>query len=253
MAGAIVARWLETGTLLREQVVACTGTAASAERVRRELGVACGTDAQAVVDAADIVLLAVKPQVRGDALVGVQARRGQLWLSVLAGVSTPTIQSMLATLQVIRLMPNTPVRLGRGLVAFTPGDGCSASFVGRARELLASLGRVVDVAEADVDAFTAVAGCGPAYVFLFMESLTAAGIAAGLPAEQARLLAQETVLGAAMLAAADERDPAVLRAEVTSRGGMTQAALEVLADREWAQSMPQAVLAAVARAKDLAK
>ena len=253
MAGAMLARWLETGTLQPDQVVACTASAASAAQVTATHGVACGTDAQAVVDAADVVLLAVKPQLRAGALAGLRPRQGQVWLSVLAGVTTQSLAALLPDVHVVRLMPNTPVRLGRGLIALTPATTCPSDVATRVRSLLAPLGTVVDVAESDVDAFTAVAGSGPAYVFLFIESLTAAGIAAGLSAAQSAVLAQETVLGAGLLAAADGRAPAVLRAEVTSKGGMTQAALEVLQARGWPDVLPDAVAAAVARAKELAK
>ena len=252
MASAMLARWLETGALQRENVLACTGSEMSAARIARTFGVACGTDAQAVIDGAETVLFAVKPQMRTGVLTALQPRPGQRWLSVLAGVTTAALEAMLPGAHVLRLMPNTPVRLGRGLVALTPGVSALPSDIDATRALLAPLGGVVDIAEPQVDAFTAVAGSGPAYVFLFIEALTDAGIAAGLDKATAGLLARETLVGAALLAEASEQTPAVLRADVTSKGGMTQAALDVLDARGWSQAMTEAVLAAVTRATVLA-
>jgi pyrroline-5-carboxylate reductase len=253
MASAMLARWLDAGTLQPDEVLACTATEASASRVAQQFGVACGTDAQDVIDNSGIVLLAVKPQMRTTALANLQPRPDQRWLSVLAGVTTVTLEAMLPGAHVIRLMPNTPVRLGRGVVAMTRGATANKTDVAGTRALLAPLGTVVDVAEPQVDAFTAVAGSGPAYVFLFTEALTDAGVAQGLDPTTAALLARETVLGAAVLAQQSNRPPAELRAEVTSKGGMTQAALEVFAARDWAPTVTAAVAAAVARAAELAK
>ncbi len=253
MAGAMLARWLDCGALAPGDVVACTGSDASAAAVAARFGIACGTDAQAVVADAATVLLAVKPQLRAGVVAALQPRPEQLWLSVLAGVTTTTLELALPGAQVIRLMPNTPVRLGHGLVALTPGLTAQPDAIATARALLAPLGTVVDVTEGHVDAFTAVAGSGPAYVFLFLEALTAGGIAQGLEPATAALLAQETLLGSALLAQAAGRPPVELRAEVTSKGGMTQAALNVFDDRQWSQTVTDAVAAAVGRAAELAR
>ncbi len=253
MASAMLARWLETAALLPGEVVACTGTESSAAHVARTFGIACGTDAQAVIDDADIVLLAVKPQMRVGVLAQLHPHPDQCWLSVLAGVPTQALEAMLPGAHVLRLMPNTPVRLGRGLVALTPGESATPADMAAVRTLLAPLGTVVDIAESQVDAFTAVAGSGPAYVFLFIEALTHAGMAAGLDPPTAALLAQETLLGSAFLAQQSGRPPSELRAEVTSKGGMTQAALTVFAERAWAETVTDAVQAAVARAAELAR
>lgn len=253
MAGAMLARWLETATLEPHEVIACTGSASESEAVARSFGIACGTDAQAVVDGADTVLLAIKPQQRLAVLSQITPRPGQRWMSILAGVPTATLENDLPGTRILRLMPNTPVRLGRGLLALTPGTSAQPHDISATRALLQPLGTVVDIAEPLVDAFTAVAGSGPAYVFLFLEALATAGEAVGLDARTSALLAQETVLGAAVLAQEANRPPAELRADVTSKGGMTQAALNVLADRGWERAMQDAVQAAVDRAHELAK
>ena len=252
MAGAMLARWLETATLHPDEVLACTGREASALAVGKAFGIACGTDAQAVVDGAETVLLAVKPQLRAGVLAELRPRPGQRWLSVLAGVPTATLEAMLPGAHVLRLMPNTPVRLGRGLIALTPGNSARHGDISATRVLLAPLGSVIDVAEPQVDAFTAVAGSGPAYVFLFIEALTHAGMAQGLAPKVAAQLALETLLGSGFLAQDAGRPPAELRAEVTSKGGMTQAALNVFAERNWSETVTDAVAAAVARAAELA-
>ena len=253
MASAMLARWLETGALAADDVIACTGSAASAERVAATFGVACGTDVAAVIAGAQTVLRAVKPQLRAGALGDLRPQPNQRWLSVLAGVPTVAREMQRPGARVLRLMPNTPVRLGRGLVALTPGTTATPEDVVETRTLLAPLGTVVDVVESHVDAFTAVAGSGPAYVFLFLEALAEAGMAQGLDPQTSALLAQETLLGAALLAANAGRPPSELRAEVTSKGGMTQAALHVFASRAWPETVTEAVAAAVARAAELAR
>ena len=252
MAEAMLARWLETGALTPAEVVACTGTAASAARVTTSFGIDCGTSAQAVCDRAATVLLAVKPQLRHAVIGPLRPRPDQLWLSVLAGVPTTALAAALPDVRLIRLMPNTPVRLGQGLVALVAGQRATPQDVAATHALLAPLGTVLELPEAQLDAFTAIAGSGPAYVFLFLEALANAAVRAGLEPELAARLAEQTLVGAALLAAASPQSPAVLRAEVTSKGGMTEAALATLATAGWSPALGEAVAAAVARARGLA-
>ena len=255
MAQAMIARWLEAGTLTPVDLSACTAHEASASAVRRTLGIACGTDLAPVVAAAELVLLAFKPQQLGTILpqVAAVARPGQVWLSVLAGVDTARLESGLSeAATVVRCMPNTPVRLGLGDVAMAPGRHATAATLASVRRLLAPLGQVLELPEDKMDAFTAVAGCGPAYVFLFLEALAQAAEAAGLPPASTAGLARQVANGALALAAADPRSPAELRVEVTSKGGMTEAALAELAAAGWQAALVRAVGAAVLRGKALA-
>jgi pyrroline-5-carboxylate reductase len=155
----------------------------------------------------------------------------------------------------VRAMPNTPAAIGRGITVAVPNARVSAAQRDLAHRLLAATGMVEWIADEKLmDAVTAVSGSGPAYVFLLAESLTRAGIAAGLPAELAAKLARETVAGAGELLHRSALDPATLRQNVTSPGGTTAAALEVLmaAADGLDPLLAKAIAAAVKRSRDLA-
>lgn len=204
-----------------------------------------------------ICVLAVKPQMMGEALPALQAlgNRDVLFVSVAAGTSINTLKSCLgAGSPIIRAMPNTPAAIAKGITALTACAETSNTQKDLAEALLSSVGQTLWVeAEPDMDAVTAVSGSGPAYIFHFIEALTEAGRAAGLSAEVSAKLALATVVGAADLAECGEESPTELRENVTSPGGTTQAALEVLMDnkRGLTAILREAVLAAKARSEEL--
>lgn len=256
MARAMAARWLALDTCEAGELSACTATAAGAQTVSELLGIPCGTDSAAVVAAADLVVLGIKPQQLASTLptLAASARPGQVWLSMLAGIPTRTLEAGLPPgVAVVRCMPNTPARLGQGVVAMCAGSAAGPQAVAEVRSLLEPLGRVVDVAESQMDAFTAVAGCGPAYVLLFLQALGEAAQAVGFSAEEARAVALQVVLGSAELARVDGRPVETLRAEVTSKGGVTQAAIAVLQAADWPAILVRAVRAGVERSIELSK
>jgi pyrroline-5-carboxylate reductase len=178
------------------------------------------------------------------------------FLSIAAGTGIQTFTEILGpNAAVIRCMPNTPAAIGKGmLVVFSNPNvaGRSKAFVG---DLLSASGEVATIDnEGLMDAVTAVSGSGPAYIFHFIECLTAAAEKAGLPAETAKLLAMQTVFGAASLAAESREDPAVLRKQVTSPNGTTAAALGVLMGGDRLKTLlTEAVEAARARSVELGK
>jgi pyrroline-5-carboxylate reductase len=205
-----------------------------------------------------IVLVAVKPQMIGDALPSLIAlgNGDTLFLSVAAGTTLAQFADILgAQTPVIRSMPNTPAAIGRGITAFV-GNG----FVGEedltlADTLLSAVGQTVRLdAENQLDAVTGVSGSGPAYVFHLIETLAAAGVAQGLSEDLAMTLAKATVAGAGALAEEAEDSPTQLRVNVTSPNGTTQAALEVLMDEQtgFPPLLKQAVKAATDRSRELA-
>lgn len=253
MGGAIAQRWLDTTTLDNAALTACTERAASAESVARRLGIAAGTDLGQAVAGAHVVVLAFKPQGRAEILAEMQDALGDqrpLVVSLLAGVGLAELRQALGA-RVARWMPNTPVATGAGIVgqcALDLPDGDLAVLA-----LLADpLGLRVDVAERDFDALTAVAGCGPAYVFAFCEALASAGRSQGLDPDLAQRLARQVAIGAGYLLANAPEDAATLRQRVTSKGGMTEAALAQLQRQGWGVAMLSAVAAAVERARQLA-
>jgi len=201
-------------------------------------------------------IVAIKPQVLKDAaptLRGI-AQSGAPMISIAAGTTIKALSKAWGReARIVRAMPNTPGSIGRGITAVYATGKVTAADARLAERLLAALGETVWVKrEALIDAATAVSGSGPAYVFLFVEAMTEAGIAEGLPREVAARLARQTVSGAAALLDAEDTAPAELRRNVTSPGGTTEAALKVLmGDDGLAKLMRRAVAAARDRAREL--
>jgi pyrroline-5-carboxylate reductase len=209
-----------------------------------------------------MIVLAVKPQMMDDAIagLGVMKHADCAYLSIAAGISTGWLKQRLGDAAiVIRAMPNTPAAIGKGITALYADAPNQASNQAPnqarnlASQLLAAVGQVVHVQdEALMDGVTALSGSGPAYVFLLVEAMTEAGIKAGLPDDLAAELAKATVCGAGALMAAVDTAPAILRENVTSKGGTTAAALAVLmADDGLTSLMTKAVAAAKARSIEL--
>ncbi len=210
------------------------------------------------------VLLAVKPQMLQsvaeeiDAAVGDQMLENRCVISILAGVTTGTLAEVFKS-RVVRAMPNLPASVGLGATAISGGEDATGEDLDRAHRIFRAVGEVYDLPESAIDAFTGVAGSGPAYAFLLAEAMAAggqhAGAEAGLNEATTRAIVAQTLRGAAemLLTEADGKlpDPAALRAAVTSKGGTTAAALDVLEARGVRDAVREAVLAAARRAGEL--
>lgn len=209
-------------------------------------------NARAVADAG-IVLLGVKPAQIVDTLASVSSALAPdaLVISVAAGITTAAMEAVAAN-PVLRAMPNTPSTVGLGVTGLSAGSRADASHVGLGRALFETVGEVVVVPEAQLDALSTVSGSGPAYVFLLIEQLTAAAGRLGFDAEQSKLLVQGTFRGAVELLAASGADPADLRRQVTSPNGTTERAVAVLEAAELGELFDHALAAALARARELA-
>ena len=205
----------------------------------------------APIDGVDAVI-AVKPNIVDAVLPGLRAAGVKRVLSIAAGITTAAIEAGLpAGTAVVRCMPNTPALVGEGMAAIAAGRAAADADLDWAASILSAVGRVVTVAEADLDAVTGVSGSGPAYVFHLAEALTAAGIAEGLTPEVADTLTRQTLLGAATLLSESGEDPARLRINVTSPNGTTQAGLEVFAANDFTGLVAAVVGAAAARSREL--
>jgi len=202
------------------------------------------------------MVIAVKPQTAPDVLPPLAALIDSktVVVSIMAGRTLSFLEKHLPGAAAVRAMPNTPAAIGRGITVGVGNRRVTASARKLAHALLAATGSVEWVAdEALMDAVTAVSGSGPAYVFLLAEAMAQAGAAAGLPAALAEKLARETVAGSGELLHRSELPAATLRQNVTSPGGTTAAALDVLMGNEGvAPLMTRAVAAATRRGKDLA-
>lgn len=206
-----------------------------------------------------VCVLAVKPQMMGEAAPAI-ARFGDgetLFVSIAAGTTIETIENLVGRVTpIVRSMPNTPAAVGHGITALVGNAVVSENGLDLADSLLQAVGRTVRLeAESQMDAVTAVSGSGPAYVFHLIEVLAAAGEAEGLSPALSMTLAKATVAGAGQLAEAADEEPDQLRINVTSPGGTTAAALEVLMDAEAGlqRLMAEAVARAASRSRELGK
>lgn len=225
-------------------------------RMTREYGVDTHSKSNAAIRNADVVVLAVKPQVMPGVLneLAPVIEDGQLILSIAAGTTVSSIQAALGERRpVIRCMPNTPALIGHGISGLFASRNCRDHHHAQAETIMRAAGAVVWVKdESLIDVITAVSGSGPAYFFLMTEALAAAGQQLGLDEHDAMLLAVTTAEGAGAMMAHSDDKPAVLRERVTSPGGTTQAALESMEANGFRKLIQAAVEAATQRGRELA-
>jgi pyrroline-5-carboxylate reductase len=251
MGGAMLTGWLAGGLDPTRAIVV---EPHPSDEIKRLAASGVRLNPQATV--AETLVMAVKPQSFREAGPMVKPFVGPstLVVSIMAGTPIATLEEICGGM-VVRAMPNTPAAIGRGITVAVPAKGVSAAQRATADALLRATGSVEWVEDEKLmDAVTAVSGSGPAYVFLLAEELARAGVDAGLPAELAAKLARETVAGSGELLHRSDLPAATLRQNVTSPGGTTQAALEVLMGKDGMQQlMIRAVAAATKRSIELAK
>ncbi len=254
MGSALLTGWLKAG-LSADRIAAIEPQPSAEISALAKHGLRLNPAAGTLRDI-DALLLAVKPQIFGQAAPQLKpfVSANTLVVSIMAGTTIAKIVAGCGG-AVVRAMPNTPAAIGRGITVAVPAANVSAEQRGVADALLRATGAVEWVEdEALLDAVTAVSGSGPAYVFLLAEELARAGVAAGLPTELAAKLARETVSGSGALLQQSELDAATLRQNVTSPGGTTLAALQILMGKDGLSGlMTRAVAAATRRSKELAE
>ncbi|GAA4342707.1 pyrroline-5-carboxylate reductase [Microbacterium rhizosphaerae] len=259
MGGAILQGIVASG--LGGGVTVTNRTAAKADGLSGLDGVtsvALESDPGANGDAAasaDVVLIGVKPVMVPDLLreIAPRLRPGTVVVSIAAGVTIATFEGILGEgIPVLRSMPNTPALVGRAVTGLAAGSTASADDVALVRRLFETVGTVVEVPEAQIDALSTISGSGPAYVYLLMEELTKAAIGKGFAPSEARTMVEQTFIGAAYLLEATGEDPAELRRRVTSPKGTTERAIAVLQEATLDAVFAKATDAALARAKELA-
>jgi len=225
------------------------------ERLAAQHGVRASIAPDAATSAADTLVLAVKPQDMRAALAGFPGNLSQkLVISIAAGLRLDALSRWLGGhRKLVRCMPNTPALIGAGITGLYALAEVSREERKKAETVLGAVGEVLWVGEERLlDPVTAISGSGPAYVFWFIEQLSASAIKLGIPKETALKLAVQTVLGAAKLAAQSEESPAELRKKVTSKGGTTEAALRVFDEEKLAERFARALEAASRRGAELA-
>ena len=261
MATALIGGMLKQGFAAAD-ISAIEPFEAARAKLAAQFGVACAAAPSAALGAADVIVMAVKPQNMRDAAATVAPfLHAQLIVSIAAGIRIVDLARWLGSASgpapvpytsIVRCMPNTPALIGMGITGLHAAPAVSAVQRASAERILRAVGDVVWVgSEALIDPVTAVSGSGPAYVFYFLESMAEAGIQLGLAPADAKRLALATFSGAARLAAESPDDLATLRAKVTSKGGTTEAALKVMMERQVKAAIGSAIGAASARGTEL--
>jgi len=257
MATALARGFLEANVVSADSIRASDPIEAARDAFTREVvGARVSDDNIATVSGADVVILAVKPQQMADVLAGVRDAmpHDALAVSIAAGITIERLANSLpAGQRIVRVMPNTPCLIGRGVSCFSLGPHASKADAETVSKLLSAVGSSFEVPESQLDAVTGLSGSGPAFVYSMIEALTAGGIEAGLPAELAAELAARTAAGAAEMVLQTGETPAVLRDRVTSPGGTTQAGLAVLKEKRFDDVVASAVVAATHRSAELGR
>ncbi len=256
MAEAMIAGILRQKTAAPGDVTASDILASRRDYLREQYGVKTVAQNEQALDGADVLVLAVKPQQLGEVLAGLKGKTpsGQFVLSIVAGAPIKVIAGRLGHQRIVRAMPNTPGQLGVGITAWTATAQVTEAQRKQAAAVLSALGPEVYLADEKlIDVATALSGSGPAYVFLFIEALTDAGVHLGMARETAHKLAVQTVVGSSTMVAQTGEHPAVLRNRVTSPGGTTAEALLVLENEGFRASIMKAVAAAYNKSVSLGK
>ena len=254
MAEAMIAGLLRGELVAPDQIVASHPRAERRDHLRAEYGIRVVGDNLAALQSADVILLGIKPQMLGRVgrEIGPELHRGQLVLSVLAGATTAALVGTLGHDQVIRAMPNTPARLGKGVTVWYATPATTEEQRAQAAALLGALGTQIEVDDEKMVAMaTAVSGTGPTYVFLVMEALIDAAVHLGFPRHVAHDLVVETLEGSTLFAKQSSMHPAELRNMVTSPGGTSAAALHELESGRLRTVLSEAVWAAFRRTVEL--
>lgn len=270
MGSAIIKGILDAGLVEQSQLAASDPVEALGKALVEETGVRFMQDNTALVEASDIVVLAVKPQVmdgmltdlveawespsRGLNRVSGGPLRDRLWVSIAAGVPLHRIEGLLPEgARVVRVMPNTPCLVGQAASAYSGGKCATKEDLDKVGAIFSSVGLAVPVEEHHLDAVTALSGSGPAYVFLFIEALAAGGVQMGLARDVALQLALQTVYGSAVMARNAKEHLAELRDAVTSPAGTTAAGLFALEQGAFRATLMEAVAQATERSEALGR
>jgi pyrroline-5-carboxylate reductase len=255
MAEAMVGGLLSGHVCLADAIWATDPIVERRDRLKIQFGIRVGPANREAVSWADVVVLAVKPQM----LPAVLSELGPIMahalvISIVAGVTIRTIAEQVSgATRVVRAMPNTPAMVREGMTALSMGAGVSDDDARLVRVIFEAVGRVVPVEERLMDAVTGLSGSGPAYVFQAIEALADGGVMMGLPRQTAELLAAQTVLGAARLVLESGVHPAQLKDRVASPGGTTIAGLHQLEQGGFRATLMAAVEAATIRSKELGR
>lgn len=253
MGSALLDGVIQAGLLKPDTVFLMETDQSKGESLRKRLGLnLCGSLGELAREC-QLIVLAVKPQILPAVLQELKQAitPGHLLVSIAAGISLAALEKQIPQGRFVRVMPNTPARIRRGVAAYATGKNITSDEVAQVEAIFGSVGQVLSVQEHLMDAVTALSGSGPAYVYYLIEALIDSGVLLGLGRDQAQTLAMETFIGAAEMFKQTGEHPAKLRSEVTSPGGTTAAALFELEKAGVSGILMTAVQAAARRSAEL--
>ncbi len=258
MAEAIARGVISAGVYRPSDIIAADLSPQRRDLFADELKIRCIEDAVSIVTQTQTVLLCVKPQHMTSVLQSIRevVSADHLLISIAAGISTGFIEDTLGKekrIRVVRVMPNTPMLLGKGMSGIAAGSNALPDDLAKARRLFESAGSVVEVKEELMNAVTALSGSGPAYFYFLVEHMIRAGVQMGLSPDVAHKLATETARGAAEALCTTGDSPEELRRKVTSPGGTTHAAITHMEERGMPQIIVDALKAAERRGRELGR
>lgn len=256
MAGALIGGMIRSKLVPAKSVVATRRTPEALAELQKKWGVRVSTDNRKAVAGADIVILAVKPQMAKSVMAQLAGaiKKEQLVISVMAGITTSAISKALrADCPVVRAMPNTPCQVDAGATAIAAGAHAGEKDMARAEAVFKSVGLCVALPETALDAVTGLSGSGPVYLYMVIEAMIDGGVKMGIPRAVASKLAAQTVLGAAKLVIETGKHPALLKDEVTTPGGTAITAIHVLESKGLRSLLIDGVEAATKRSQELSR
>jgi pyrroline-5-carboxylate reductase len=256
MGRAILSGMLNAGLVDDSQTLVADASSEQVERIAQQTHARAAQSNAALVEAADIVIIATKPFHVAAVCEEIrpQATPGKLFVTICAGIPTRFIEERLGgQTRVVRVMPNTPALIGQGAAGIAPGAHATQQDLQHVSRIFDAVGKAVVVEEDKLDLVTGLTGSGPAYVFYFMEALIEAGVEMGLSPEAARTLVLQMVYGSARMALQSDKSLAELRQAVTTKGGTTEAGLRQLAEGDFFELIRQCVERATQRSKELSQ
>lgn len=253
MGGAILRGAIQSGLLTKETTYVVVKSDIHATELTEELGVTVSTSIPEL-STVDTIIWALKPQVLPTILQQVQGITPEtVCISVAAGITLESLETLVPQAIWYRTMPNTPVAVGAGLTAIAGGSKATVNTTEQVVELFAAIGETVVVTEADLDRLSAISGAGPGYAFVIMDALADAGVRIGLPRKVAIKAAAQTLYGAGLMALQTSAHPAVLRDQVTSPGGTTIAGIAAMEKGGLRSAIQDGVVACYERSLELGK
>ncbi|MDD3470772.1 MAG: pyrroline-5-carboxylate reductase [Thermoguttaceae bacterium] len=253
MGSALAEGWIRAGLVTTEQLVASDASEVSRQQFAKRTSVTAGTDNLEVVHAAEVIVLAVKPQIFPSVASEIAKHlAGKLVLSIIAGTPLAALRSQLGPdCRIVRIMPNTPCLVGLGACGYSPASSATEEDAALVQKLLEAVAVAYPVEESKLDAITGLSGSGPAFVYMMISALADAGVRDGLPRSMALQLAAQTVYGSAAMVLRTGEHPEVLKDRVCSPAGTTIAGVAVLEQFGFRNAVIQAVDAATQRSQKL--